>query len=77
MDTTAPTRLGSLRRADIERAAKAAWVAHNGNDAWAHSVVDDVFSPADDWPEEAQDMERVALAVIASLPNHSNGRSER
>ena len=64
-------------RAVLERAAKAAWVAYNGDDDWARSVVDDVFSPADDWPEEALSMERVARAVIASLTNHANGRSAR
>ena len=50
-------------RAVLERAAKAAWVAYNGDDDWARSVVDDVFSPADDWPEEALAMERVARAA--------------
>lgn len=62
-------------RAVLERAAKAAWIAYNDYGDWARSVVDDVFSPADDWPEEALAMERVVRAVIASLTNHTN-RSE-
>lgn len=50
--------------ADYERAAKAAWVAFQPYAEWAKAVVDDVFSPADDWPKEAIDMLNVARAAI-------------
>lgn len=54
-------------REQIKRAAKAAWVARQEDQAWARAVVDDVFSPADDWPEDALDAERVAIAVLDSM----------
>jgi hypothetical protein len=37
----------------LEAAAKALWVAQQDVAGWARQVVDDVFSPADDWPDEA------------------------
>lgn len=46
------------------RLGKVAWVAHNGGEEWARSVVDDCFSPADDLPEEALAMIAVARAVL-------------
>lgn len=36
----------------VERAAKALWIEDQDDKFWAHSVVDDVFSPADDWPDD-------------------------
>ena len=56
-----------------EAAAKAAWVAQNGDGGreWAERVVDDVFSPADDWPQEAMDAADIANAAIES----SDGRA--
>lgn len=45
--------------------AKALWVAQQDYPEWAARTVDDVFSPADDWPEEAL---KVAEQVDALLP---------
>lgn len=56
--TEAPTK------ARIEAAAKAVWVAQQDDEAWARCVVDDVFSPADDWPEEALQAAAIARAAL-------------
>lgn len=48
----------------VERGAKALWVAQQGDREWAARAVDDLFSPADDWPEEAMDMAEYARAVL-------------
>ncbi|WP_298745284.1 hypothetical protein [uncultured Microbacterium sp.] len=50
----------------IERGAKALWIADQDDDAWARSVVDDVFSPADDWPVECIELGHLASLVLAA-----------
>jgi hypothetical protein len=72
-----PTLLAFLRhnfpglfdptKEDVERAAKAMWVAQQDDRAWAESVVDDVFSPADDWPEECVDLATLAHAALSAV----------
>jgi len=47
----------------IKQAAKVLWIAQQDDREWAKQVVDDLFSPADDWPEEAMDMAEQARAV--------------
>lgn len=55
---------GTDTDAEALRLGKVAWVAYQDDKAWAESVVDDCFSPADDLPEEALDMITVARAVL-------------
>lgn len=54
--------------AAVTRAAKALWIADQDDEAWARRVVDDVFSPADDWPQECIEYaDRARAAVRAAL----------
>lgn len=48
----------------VERAAKALWVASQDDIVWAAAVVDDVFSPADDWPQDALDIANTVRVVL-------------
>lgn len=67
IDGLAPSPVqGADDRLAREVAAKAVWVAQQYDQAWAASAVDDVFSPADDWPEDALLAERLATAALAT-----------
>lgn len=55
---------GTVTDAEVERAAKHLWVVAQDDENWARSVVDDVFSPADDWPEEALEAAEIARGVF-------------
>ena len=50
----------------VERAAKALWVMEHDDDGsgWAQSVVDDVFSPADGWPDDALEVAGRARVIL-------------
>lgn len=50
----------------VERGAKALWIADQDDDAWARRVVNDVFSPADDWPDECIELGHLASLVLAA-----------
>lgn len=47
--------------------AKALWVAQQDYPEWAARTVDDVFSPADDWPDEALKVEEQVDALISTM----------
>lgn len=57
-------KLEPITDKDIENAAKDAWIADQDDEKWARSVVDDVFSPADDWPDEAMRFLTIAQAIL-------------
>ncbi|WP_100813041.1 hypothetical protein [Microbacterium lacus] len=64
----------------IEVAAKILWIAHQDDPEWGARVVDDVFSPADDWPDDALHFGNVARALLEAVeasrsPKDNGGRS--
>ncbi len=55
---------GSVTDAEVERAAKHLWIIAQDDEKWARSVVDDVFSAADDWPAEALEAAEIARGAL-------------